>query len=57
MERMQTLLANITIHNVDLDLLNEQYLALINTLDAGHAGWGLVELIGDVLQQKGYHLA
>lgn len=48
---------NLIIHNVDFDLLNKQYISLYNTLDAGHDAWPLVELIGDVLEEKGYHIA
>lgn len=51
------MIGNLVVHNVDFDLLNEQYIGLLDALDTGHISWPLVELIGNVLQEKGYHIA
>ena len=49
------MITNLTLHNVDINLLQEQYLELINTTPSDSIVWGLIEALGNALESKGIH--
>lgn len=49
------MLTNITLVNIDIDLMQEQYLELINTTPSDSIVWGLIEALGNAMESKGVH--
>lgn len=47
------MITNLTLVNVDVDLMQDQYLELINTTPADSIVWGLIEAIGNAMESKG----
>ena len=47
------MITNLTLFNVDVNLLQEQYTELINTTPADSIVWGLIEALGNAMESKG----
>ena len=47
------MLTNITLVNVDIHLLNEQYMELIHTTPDDSIVWGLIEALGNAIESRG----
>ena len=47
------MLTNLTLVNIDIDLMQDQYLELINTTPADSIVWGLIEALGNAMESKG----
>ena len=47
------MLTNITLVNIDIDLMQDQYMEFINTTPDGSIVWGLIEAIGNAMESKG----
>lgn len=44
---------NITLVNIDIDLMQDQYMELINTTPDDSIVWGLIEALGNAMESKG----
>ena len=47
------MITNITLFNVDVHLMQEQYEELIRTTPSDSIVWGLIEAIGNAMESKG----
>ena len=47
------MITNLTLHDVDIHLLQEQYMELINTTPDDSIVWGLIEALGNAMESKG----
>jgi hypothetical protein len=50
---MSQIISNLTLVNVDISLLQEQYEELLNTTPGDSIVWGLIECLGNALESKG----
>ena len=47
------MITNLTLVNIDVDLMQQQYEELINTTPSDSIVWGLIEAIGNAMESKG----
>lgn len=48
-------ISNLTLRNVDVNLLQQQYEELISTTPADSIVWGLIESLGNALESEGMY--